>query len=135
MKKLILPALAALLFAFQTLNAVPAYPGRIVYTQPDGTKIALRLHGDEFAHWATDVSGRVVRQDTDGFFRPVSDEEAARLREGASARRAAARSMRAAARAAKNWAESDRLRAAIAALGWEVRDSKTGQTLRPLAKG
>ena len=42
---------------------------------------------------------------------------------------------RAAARAAKNWAESDRLRAAIAALGWEVRDSKTGQTLRPLAKG
>jgi cysteinyl-tRNA synthetase len=37
---------------------------------------------------------------------------------------------RAAARAAKNWAESDRLRAAIAALGWEVRDSKTGQTLK-----
>ena len=37
---------------------------------------------------------------------------------------------RAAARAAKNWAESDRLRAAIAALGWEVRDSKAGQTLR-----
>ena len=40
---------------------------------------------------------------------------------------------RAAARAAKNWAESDRLRAAIAALGWEVRDSKAGQTLRPRA--
>ena len=42
---------------------------------------------------------------------------------------------RAAARAAKNWAESDRLRDAIAALGWEVRDSKAGQTLRPAAKG
>ena len=40
---------------------------------------------------------------------------------------------RAAARAAKNWAESDRLRTAIAALGWEVRDSKAGQTLRPLS--
>ena len=40
---------------------------------------------------------------------------------------------RAAARAAKNWAESDRLRAAIAALGWEVRDSKAGQTLRHLS--
>ena len=37
---------------------------------------------------------------------------------------------RAAVRAEKNWAESDRLRAAIAALGWEVRDSKAGQTLR-----
>ena len=41
---------------------------------------------------------------------------------------------RAAARASKNWAESDRLRAAIAALGWEVRDSKAGQTLRPATR-
>lgn len=40
---------------------------------------------------------------------------------------------RAAARTAKNWAESDRLRDAIAALGWEVRDSKAGQTLKPKA--
>ena len=35
---------------------------------------------------------------------------------------------RAAARAAKNWAESDRLRDAIAAAGWTVKDSKEGQT-------
>ena len=35
---------------------------------------------------------------------------------------------RAAARKAKNWAESDRLRDAIAAAGWAVRDSKEGQT-------
>ena len=104
MKKMLLSALVALL-AFQTLNAVPAYPGKMTYTQPDGTKIVLRLHGDEFAHWATDASGRVVRQGTDGFFRPVSDEEAARLREGASARRAAAQSMRSAARAAGHVAE------------------------------
>ena len=34
---------------------------------------------------------------------------------------------RAAARAARNWKESDRLRDAIAALGWEVRDGKDGQ--------
>ena len=38
---------------------------------------------------------------------------------------------RAAARAAKNWAESDRLRDAIAAAGWLVKDSKEGQTLTP----
>jgi len=37
---------------------------------------------------------------------------------------------RIAARAAKNWAESDRLRDAIAAEGWTVRDGKEGQTLR-----
>jgi cysteinyl-tRNA synthetase len=40
---------------------------------------------------------------------------------------------RAAARAAKNWAESDRLRDELAAKGWQVRDSKEGQTLKPLA--
>ena len=37
---------------------------------------------------------------------------------------------RAAARAAKNWAESDRLRDAIAAAGWVVTDSKSGQSCR-----
>ena len=36
---------------------------------------------------------------------------------------------RAAARAEKNWAESDRLRDAIAAAGWLVKDSKDGQTV------
>ena len=40
---------------------------------------------------------------------------------------------RAKARAEKNWAESDRLRDALAAKGWLVRDSKEGQTLKPLA--
>ena len=35
---------------------------------------------------------------------------------------------RAAARAAKDWAESDRLRDAIAARGWAVKDSREGQT-------
>ncbi len=36
---------------------------------------------------------------------------------------------RATARAAKNWAESDRLRDEIAALGWLVKDSKQGQSV------
>ena len=35
---------------------------------------------------------------------------------------------RAEARAAKNWAESDRLRDEIAAAGWVVKDSKAGQS-------
>jgi cysteinyl-tRNA synthetase len=38
---------------------------------------------------------------------------------------------RAAARDAKNWAESDRLRDAIAAHGWVVKDTKGGQKLNP----
>ncbi len=41
---------------------------------------------------------------------------------------------RAKARAARDWAESDRLRDALAAKGWQVRDAKEGQTLKPLAK-
>lgn len=38
---------------------------------------------------------------------------------------------RQAARAGKNWAESDRLRDAIAALGWVVKDTKDGAKLTP----
>jgi cysteinyl-tRNA synthetase len=38
---------------------------------------------------------------------------------------------RQAARAAKDWAESDRLRDAIAALGWIVKDTKDGTKLTP----
>ena len=47
------------------------------------------------------------------------DPEAERLLEG-----------RAKARAEKNWAESDRIRDALSALGWEVRDSAEGQKLK-----
>jgi cysteinyl-tRNA synthetase len=38
-----------------------------------------------------------------------------------------------AARAAKNWAESDRLREVLAGMGWTVKDSKTGYDLEPSA--
>jgi cysteinyl-tRNA synthetase len=39
---------------------------------------------------------------------------------------------RAEARASRNWAESDRIRDELHALGWEVRDSAEGQKLRKL---
>ena len=42
MRKHILFSLLALLAGFQLLNAIPAYPGKIEYVQPDGTKIVLR---------------------------------------------------------------------------------------------
>jgi len=41
---------------------------------------------------------------------------------------------RAAARAAKNWAESDRLRDELAAKGWLVKDSKAGQSVQPSSR-
>ena len=40
---------------------------------------------------------------------------------------------RAAARSSKQWAESDRLRDALAVMGWEVRDTPAGQKLRCLS--
>ena len=96
MRKKILFALIALLAGFQLMNAIPARPGLYTVTQPDGTKLVLRQYGDEFAHWLTDASGQVVRQDEDGFYRPVSGDVARQLRRGAPARRAAARRVRAA---------------------------------------
>ena len=39
---------------------------------------------------------------------------------------------RAAARAARDWAESDRIRDELAAAGWAVKDSKDGQSVSRL---
>ncbi len=41
--------------------------------------------------------------------------------------------LRAQARKAKNWAESDRIRAELAGLGWDVKDTPDGQELRRTA--
>ena len=53
------------------------------------------------------------------FGRPDPDAMPAEVRELLEAR--------AAARKAREWGESDRLRDAIAVLGWEVRDTPGGQ--------
>ena len=49
--------------------AKPARPGTYVYRQPDGSTISIRLHGDEFCHYATDASGRALELDANGFYR------------------------------------------------------------------
>ena len=91
MRKCILLALVALLSGFQMMNAVPARPGKVTVTQPDGTRIVLQRHGDEWGHWMTDALGRMVRQDENGFYRVVSDAEAATVLQQASTRRNARR--------------------------------------------
>ena len=84
MKKRFLLALAALLTSFQWLVAIPARPGRLTLVQPDGTKIVVTLHGDEFGHWATDLSGRLLRQDADGFYRVDTETDLPSLQRRAS---------------------------------------------------
>jgi len=42
---------------FSKAYAVPAYPGPIKYTQPDGSVITVQLKGDERVHWAESSDG------------------------------------------------------------------------------
>jgi len=71
MKKYIILGISLLMVSLSLL-AGPAYPGRIVVTQPDGTQISIFMHGDEYGHWVTDEQGRILEQGADGFWR-VSD--------------------------------------------------------------
>ena len=84
MKKIVMVILA-ILFAAQILSAVPAMPGKFTRTLPDGRKVTLQLHGDEFQHYLTDESGRVVRLDSRGFLVPSSRSEAPVFMGGAEA--------------------------------------------------
>ena len=54
------------------LMAVPARPGRIPYTQPDGSVIVIEMHGDEFFHWVTGEDGGLLEMDAEGFYRPMT---------------------------------------------------------------
>lgn len=58
MKRIILSAIATC--ASLATMAVPAYPGLIKYTQPDGTKIELRIVGDGHGHATYTVDGRLT---------------------------------------------------------------------------
>ena len=87
-----------LLFAALSLTAGPAYPGKIIYTQPDGSKINIYLHGDEFGHWATDDAGNILEQDADGYWRisgSLNRSTLGSLQEAAAVKRAAAAQARA----------------------------------------
>lgn len=89
MKKLSIVLLFALLLgASLPVQAKPAHPGKYTYVQPDGSRIVLEKHGDEWGHWVTDQNGRVMRKDADGFYRPTG-EDAALVARTASIRRQA----------------------------------------------
>ncbi|MBR1785950.1 MAG: M6 family metalloprotease domain-containing protein [Paludibacteraceae bacterium] len=66
MRKIIL-CVVFTLFAI-ALFAVPARKTPILYTQPDGSKITLHQHGDEFYHYTTDSEGNIVVLNEQGFY-------------------------------------------------------------------
>ena len=72
MKKIIL--FAAFCFASFAAFAVPAKPGWVKFTQPDGSVVEVRMVGDEFGHAIIDRSGQVLRRSADGYFRPAAED-------------------------------------------------------------
>lgn len=48
-------------------HAVIADPRPAVITQPDGTKVTIRLHGDEFFHWYEDENGFTLLRQNDRY--------------------------------------------------------------------
>ena len=68
MKRVALSLLALLAFSLQ-LFAVKAYPYPVKLTQPDGSTLTVRIHGDENRSWKTTLDGRPVFQDSRGFWR------------------------------------------------------------------
>ena len=52
MKKRMILALALFLAGFQLMNAIPAYPGKYVYTQPDGKRHRMHcyIYGEALNH-------------------------------------------------------------------------------------
>ena len=92
MRKLFI--LLAALCCSISLLAVPAYRGLIPHTQPDGSVINILLHGDEYGHWVSDASGRVLEKGADGFYRAGSETRMRERMAMAGVRRAARNSVR-----------------------------------------
>ena len=67
MKRIALLLIALTAFSLQLL-AVKAYPYPVTVTQPDGTTLTIRIHGDENRSWKTTLDGRPVFQDARGFW-------------------------------------------------------------------
>lgn len=53
---------------FQVVYAIRANPKPMVVTQPDGTTLTIRMHGDEFGHFRTTDDGYQIKQNEKGFF-------------------------------------------------------------------
>lgn len=57
-----------------TAYAIMANPDPIVVSQPDGSTLSIRLHGDESFHYTTTLDGYLIEKDIDGFFKYIDFE-------------------------------------------------------------
>lgn len=69
MKKLYIFLLCAFFATISSnLYAIKAYPNLITVTQPDGTTLSIRVHGDEFFNYTTTASGQLIKAGADGYY-------------------------------------------------------------------
>ncbi len=61
-------ALCASLFSGICAEAIPAYPGVITASQPDGTMVELILQGDEYCNWAKTTDGYTLLRNNKGYW-------------------------------------------------------------------
>ncbi len=66
----------AALSAHQT-QAAPARKQPLTIIQPDGSTLTIRLHGDEWCHWTTDLEGNLLVTDDKGFYHIANATEMA----------------------------------------------------------
>lgn len=67
MKKFLLSIAVALAASIQGL-AIPALPTPFAVTQPDGTQLTVRLHGDEYYNYYTTLDGYTVVKNDAGYY-------------------------------------------------------------------
>ena len=67
MKKNLIMLLMTGLLAL-SMHAIPADPTPMPVTQPDGTTVTIKLHGDEFFHVTTTLDGYTVLKNAAGYY-------------------------------------------------------------------
>jgi len=55
------------LYAINSLFAIKAYPYPIEITQPDGSKLTVKMEGDEFHHYKTTIDGIQIIENAKGY--------------------------------------------------------------------
>jgi len=74
MKRLITTLLTCILCMSITLMAAPASPSPAIATNSDGSKLLIKVNGDEFCHWVSTEDGFTILQDTQGNYQYAVDE-------------------------------------------------------------
>ena len=69
LKTILLILTPILLWPVHNAVAVPASPEQREVVQPDGTRVHVKLRGDEFFSWTETTNGYAVKKDSDGFWK------------------------------------------------------------------